>query len=266
MIGIIAGAGSLPIAACHTLKKQQQTFCVISLASHDNGIALQQIAGSKEVIPLAFYKISTILDQLKKLKVTHVLMIGKFDKKQLLQQVKFDWLAVKLLASVMYKTDQDLLQRIVDELSSHGINVLKQHEVLVGLLTKPGILTGHIDNELQQNINFGMQVANDISKLDIGQTVAIKDRMILAVEAIEGTDACIKRSIELGGGKVIICKSAQAAHNPQFDLPTLGSTTLQSLKPGQVQAIAWLASHTLIADRDAFIKAAQDRDITLVAI
>jgi DUF1009 family protein len=266
MIAIIAGTGSLPIAACLALKNKNKPFCVINLFPQENGAALLKAAGKALVIDIAFYKASYILNHLIKQGVTHVLMIGKVNKQDFFKNIKLDWLAVKLLASVMYKNDRDLLQRIVDEFATHGITVLRQHDILPGLLTQPGIITGIVDEAVQHDINLGMLVASNISKLDLGQTVVVKNNMVLAVEAIEGTDACIDRGINLGRGDVIICKSAQAAHNQQFDLPTLGSATLQKIEPGQIRAIAWLASHTLIADYNQFVKSAVKLNITLVAV
>jgi UDP-2,3-diacylglucosamine hydrolase len=266
MIAIIAGTGALPIAACHALALQNKPFCVISLFPQENSVALRQAAGSSAVINCAFYKAGDILNHLTTHGVKQVLMIGKVDKQQFFKGIKFDWLAVKLLASVAYKNDRDILQRLVDAFAEYGITVLRQHDVLPGLLTKPGIITGTVDARLQNDIDMGMRAAQEISKLDLGQTVIVKNSMVLAVEAIEGTDACIRRGIELGNGEVIICKAAQAAHNPQFDLPTLGSATLQGVEPGQVRAIAWLASHTLIADYENFVAIAQEIGITLISI
>lgn len=266
MVGIIAGTGSLPIAACNALRAQDKSFCVISLFPQDNGAALQQAAGCMPLIEQSFYRAGDILSTLQQHGATEVLMIGKVDKQHILKNIKLDWLAIKLLASIAYKNDQQILQRVVDEFAVYGITVLRQHEVLPGLLTKPGVIRGTIDEQLRQEIMFGMNMAQAISKLDLGQTVVVKDKMVLAVEAIEGTDACIQRGITLGINNVIICKGAQAAHNPQFDLPTLGSSTLLSLQPGQVKAIAWLASHTLIADYDFFVTKAHELDIALIAL
>lgn len=266
MVGIIAGTGTLPIAACQRLRAQDKSFCVISLFPEDNGTALHHAAGYAPVIEQKFYRASDILNTLIRLNVTNVLMIGKVDKQLLINNIKLDWLAVKLLASVAYKNDQEILQRIVDEFKKYNITVLHQHEVLPSLLTKPGLITGSMNEQLYAQINFGMQVAQNISKLDIGQTVVVKDNMILAIEAIEGTNSCIKRGIDLGGAGVIVCKAAQISHNTQFDLPTLGSTTLNNIECGQIQAIAWLASHTLIVDYDNFITQAQERNIALIAV
>lgn len=266
MVGIIAGTGTLPVAACQALQAQKKLFCVISLFPQDNASALRHVANGAVIIEQAFYRASDILDSLISLKVTHVLMVGKVDKQIMLRNIKLDWLAVKLLASIAYKTDQQILQRIVDEFAAHGITVLRQHEILPMLMTKPGVITGKIDVTLHNTIQFGMQTAQSISKLDIGQTVVVKNDMILAIEAIEGTDTCIKRGIALGDGNVVVCKAAQAAHNPQFDLPTLGSMTLTGVQKGEICAIAWLASHTLIVDYDSFVTRAQELHITLLAV
>lgn len=266
VVGIIAGTGILPIAACQALRTQKTAFCVINLFPQDNGIALVHAAGQAPVVAQDFYRVSTILDILVQHNVTHVLMIGKVDKQHFFKNIKLDWLAVKLLASVAYKNDQKILQRIVDEFAMHNITVLRQHEVLPALLTKPGIISGQINEATQHDINIGMQLAQTISKLDLGQTVVVKNSMILAVEAIEGTDACIRRGIALGHGGVVICKAAQSAHNPQFDLPTLGSATLQNIKPGDIRAIAWLSQYTLIADYSEFIAAAEALRCALVAV
>jgi DUF1009 family protein len=267
MIAIIAGTGTLPVAACQALSLQRKKFCVISLFPQENGTALRNAAGSETaIVDIAFYKASSILNHLLDHGVTQVLMIGKVDKQHLFKNAKLDWLAVKLLSQVLYKSDRDILQRIVDELNKHGITVLRQHDVLPNCLTKPGIVAGSVDAQLDAEVQFGMRTAMQIAQLGIGQTVIVKEGAVIAVEGVEGTDACIARGVELGNGNVIICKAAYAAHNPQFDLPTLGSATLATLPPGAVLAIAWQASHTLIVDYPAFVAAATALDITLVAV
>ena len=102
--------------------------------------------------------------------------------------------------------------------------------------------------------------------LDIGQTVVIKKGMILAVEAIEGTSACIQRGVSLGKNKgVIVCKAAKKSQNKKYDLPVLGAATLENIKKGEIAAIAWQANQTLIVDKELFIKRAKDLGITLIS-
>lgn len=266
MVGIIAGSGSLPIAVCHELHKQHRQFCVVNLFPELDDTALRTAAKTMPVIGLSAYKVADILALLKAQRVNEVIMIGKVDKKLLLKNIRLDWLALKLLASVPYKKDQAILQKIVDELGHHGITVLRQHDILIGKLIPPGVLCGTLTDELKQQLSFGMELAQNIAKLDIGQTVVIKDNMVISVEAIEGTDTCIRRGIDLAGGGVIVCKTAQAFHNPQFDLPTLGSSSLLGIQPGDIKAICWLASHTLIADLEQFVTEAEKLNVTLVAL
>jgi DUF1009 family protein len=112
---------------------------------------------------------------------------------------------------------------------------------------------------------MGINTAIQLSRLDIGQTVVVKDQMIIAIEAIEGTDQCIKRGIELGKSGVVICKAAHQNQNHKYDLPTLGPGSLENISKGDVAVIAWLHDKTLIAQQQEFIQKAQALGITLVS-
>lgn len=267
MIGIIAGTGSLPVEACKSLIAQNKPFFVIALFPDDNLETLTNLCGKNvPVITSAYYKAGSILQSFQQHQATHAMLIGKVDKRLLLKKIKLDWIAVKFFASLLYKSDARIMQGVVDLLSSYGISVVKQDEILGPLKVAPGVLTGSLTPELQADIELGLHTAQALSQHDIGQTVVVKDKMILAVEAIEGTDLCIKRGIELGQTGVVICKAVHPKQNRQFDLPTLGPATLAPLQPGQVKAIAWLADYTFIAQREEFIKQAHHKNITLVSL
>lgn len=266
MIALIAGTGSLPKEACKSLLAAKKDFLVVTLFPEDNLVMLRNsVPKSTLIIHQPFYKAQTILSTLKQKSVTEVLFIGKVDKQNLLKKFKLDWFAIKLLASLATKSDTSIMNKIAEELKKHDIEVLSQDLILNGLFTKPGILTGKLTPEIKENINFGLELAEQMSTYDIGQTVIVKDKMVLAVEAIEGTNACIKRGISIGKNNVIICKSANKNHNTKFDLPTIGPKTLQGIERGEVSAIAWQASHTFIADKENFIEKAKKLNITLVS-
>ncbi len=266
MIAIIAGIGSLPIEACRQLKSQSRPFFVIVLFPEDNLVDIQQVVPGNDIVAHEFYKASSIRDTLLARKTTKVLFIGKVDKQHLLKHIKFDWLAIKFFASlVTSKSDKAIMERLLEELAGYGIEVIRQDEVLGGLMVLPGVLTGTLTKELKKNIAFGMQTALTISQHAIGQSVIVKDLMVLAIEAIEGTDACIKRGIELGKSGIIVCKAAHARQNRKFDLPTLGPTSLTGIQKGQVAAIAWDSRSTFIADKNLFTEEANALDITLVS-
>ncbi len=279
MIAIIAGTGTLPAQACKSLlNRQEQTraskpsdlfpepFFVIVLFPENNLAELQQIVGDKaEIISQECYKAGQVLNLLKQKATTHLLFIGKVDKSHLLKTFKFDWLAVKLLGSLLYKSDAAVMERLVKELESNGISVLRQDQVLNSLMVKPGILTGKLTDSLATDVKMGIETAIKLSHFDIGQTVVVKNQMIVAVEAIEGTDQCISRGISLGNGGVVVCKAAHQNQNHKFDLPTLGPGSLSGISKGDVAVIAWLHDKTFIAQQEEFIKKANALGIALVS-
>lgn len=267
MISVIAGSGSLPVEASLYLLQQNKPFFVVCLFPEDNYAAIEETTkGSIEMVTQSAYSPSAILALLKKKKTKEVLLIGKVDKRALLKKVRLDWLGLKLLASVLYKSDTKIMERILAEFSTHNIGVLSQDIVLKNLLIEPGTISGTLTDSLKQDIYFGIKLAKEISALEIGQTVIVKNGMPLAIEAIEGTDECIQRGIALGNEKIVICKAAQTLQNKKFDLPTIGPNTLKNIKPGQVAAIAWDARHTLVTEQQTFIRLAQSLGITLVSV
>ncbi|KKQ49326.1 MAG: hypothetical protein US69_C0007G0075 [candidate division TM6 bacterium GW2011_GWF2_38_10] len=266
MIAVIAGTGRLPIHACQNLIHKNEPFFVISLFPQNNEQELRNAVDDKaEVVVLPFFKVQAILDVLKKRHTTKLLFIGKVDKQNLLSNVKLDWLALKLLASILCKSDSAIMEKLISELEKHGISVISQADVLGGLMVEPGVLCGSLNKEIAASIELGITTAIKLSECDIGQTVIVKDKMVLALEAIEGTDACIQRGIALGKNNIVICKAARANQNKKFDLPTLGPSSLESLQKGDVAAIAWLSTHTFIADKELFIQEAKKKNITLVS-
>lgn len=272
MIAIIAGTGSLPVDACKALLnrpeeiQKSEPFFVVALFADDNLQDIQKAVGDHaEIISQECYKAGKVLALLKQKKTTQLLFIGKVDKSHLLKTFKFDWLTIKLLASLLYKSDAAIMERLVKELEVNGISVLRQDQVLGALMVKPGILTGKLNDSLATDVKMGIETAIKLSHFDIGQTIVVKNQMVIAVEAIEGTDQCIKRGIKLGQSDVVVCKAAHQNQNHKYDLPTLGPGSLTGISKGDVAVIAWLHNKTLIAQQEKFIKKASDLGITLVS-
>lgn len=267
MIALIAGTGQLPLRACSTLIEQKKPFVVISLFPEDNADALTAVCeGSAEVMRENYYSPSSIIQDLKARSCSHLFFIGKVDKRNLLKHIGFDRLALNFLAKLAFKGDRDIMQAAMNLFEEMGFSILRQDEVLGGLFVKPGCIAGTVNDEIMQTAQMGIKKAQELSAADIGQSVVIKSGMIIAVEAIEGTDACLKRAIELTGGGVMLCKTAHKNHNTQYDLPTLGPSTLKGLSQGAVSAIVWEARTTLIHDLETFKRDAQALNITLLAL
>ncbi len=266
MIAVIAGTGVLPLEACKSLREANKKFFVITLFPEDNGQCLQDSLGADhDIITQKFYKPSTILQLLKQRHATQVLFIGKVDKQNLYRPVAFDWLALKLLGSLACKSDATIMDLLATELSKHGIGVLRQDEILARSLLPPGIITGTLTSAQHDDCVIGLHAAQILAQNGIGQTVVVKDGTVLAVEALEGTDACIKRALALAGNGLIVCKAAAPDHNTRYDIPTLGPATIASYKMGDISVIAWQATVTLIADKERFISMANELDIALVS-
>lgn len=264
-VAIIAGTGNLPREACSYFINNNIPFFVISLFPEDNGTQLELCASSNNVITKPFYKLGIIFNELKARNASHVLFIGKVDKQHMLRNLRYDWLALKLLAKMAFRTDKQIMETLVNELASHGIETLSQAEILEHLYLPPGFIQGTLTPEIERDIALGMSVANSLSTHEIGQTVVVKEGMVLAVEAIEGTDECIRRGIALGKKGVVICKCAHHNHNSKYDLPTLGPSTIKSINQGEIAAIAWKASHTFIAEQSLFLSECHKKKIILIA-
>ncbi len=267
MVAIIAGTGFLPIEACTSMLIAQKQFFVVSLFPEDNGTLLHDTVKDRaKLISINVYKVSAILDLLKKHHTTELLFIGKVDKQLLLKNAALDWLGIKLLASLIRRSDREIMERLLEFLAEHNIRVLSQAEVLKPLFIPAGVVTGRLTADIKKNIEVGLSYAQAIAQCDIGQTIIMKQEMIIAVEAIEGTDRCIARGIELCRDKIIVCKRARVDQNERFDLPTLGLNSLENIQRGQIEAIAWQSDQTFIVDKDSFIRRAQELNITLVAV
>jgi UDP-2,3-diacylglucosamine hydrolase len=267
MIAVISGTGLMPVQACKILRENNSDFFVISLFPEDNFSEIEKATNeNSEVIAEKFYKPSQILEILKAKKAKKLLFIGKVDKKNLLKKVRFDWLGAKLMASLACNSDQTIMERLVRECEHRGFEVIKQNAILDLLRVEKGIIAGTATPYILENIDFGIKAAKQMSLMDIGQTVVVKDKMILAVEAIEGTDKCIERGIKLGHSGVIVCKAASDQQNKKFDLPTLGPKSIENIQPGQILAIAWDSSTSLIVDQANFKKKAVELEITLLSV
>jgi hypothetical protein len=169
-----------------------------------------------------------------------IVFIGKVPKINLLHQLhKLDWVAVKELSKLPNFNDDTIQTGVGGVMEANGVKVLTQREFLQHLFPEIGVLTERQPSaEEYSDIDFGMSVAREIARLDIGQTVVVKDRMILAVEAIEGTDEAIKRAVKLARGPVVVCKVSKQGQDQRFDTPTVGMSTLQAMIPESNPAVS----------------------------
>lgn len=211
-----------------------------------------------------------LLDTLASRGVKEIVMGGKVTKELLFtkrDEVKPDALGLEILASLDLRNDDAVLLTFTEAFARFGIELRPQAEMVPGLFAQPGPL-GRVrpDQKQSADLCFGWPIAKAMGGLDIGQTVVVEDLAVLAVEAIEGTDAAIRRGGALGRGGASAIKVAKPDQDPRFDLPALGPGTLDAMIEAGVGALAFEASCTIILERPTIIERADDRGIAIFAV
>jgi DUF1009 family protein len=194
-------------------------------------------------------------------------MAGQVKHARIYSALNLDWRAIKLLGSIANKKTDTILGAVADDLAKDGITLLPSHQYLRHLMPEPGIITGpKLSKEEKADIEFGHVIAKQIAGLDIGQTVVVKDRSVLAIESVEGTDECIKRAAAYGGEGVVVVKVAKPKQDWRFDIPVIGPRTVQTLIGSKVRIMAIEAGSTLLIDRDQLLADARGSNVTIVAL
>ena len=173
---------------------------------------------------------------------------------------------MKVFLSLPQRNTQSLIGGVIEELEKEGIEFIDSTVLLGSLLAKSGVLTGREPNrEELKDIEYGHPIAREIARLDLGQTIVIKDQAVVAVEAMEGTDETIRRASQLvGGGRLTVIKVSRPNQDMRFDVPVVGLDTLLVLKECNVSALAIDAEKTLILDREEFIREADRLKMTVI--
>ena len=264
-IGLIAGVGRLPVEFARAARGMGVHVIGIGVLPEVDP-ELAQVAHSYEYINIA--KLDRIFKLLKREKVTEITLLGKINKELVYAHRELpDLRVLKIFSRLKNFSDDTLTLALVDELAAEGISVLDQTELLRPLMPQPGVLSKRppTDAELA-DMRFGLNMAKKIGGLDIGQTVVVKNRAIMAVEAIEGTDACIRRGGQLGRGGVTVAKSAKPQQDMRFDVPGVGPDTIDSMILAGAVALVIEAGRTLVVDREKMLEKADQQAITIVAM
>ena len=225
VLGVLSGIGHLPVEVARSAKSLGYEVIAVGVVPDIDPELAESV---DKYYDINIGKIGKIISTLKKHKVTKVTMIGKVTKEVLYKAgaIVPDLRAIKILASIPDRKDDTIMNAIVKEIESEGIVVMDQTELIKPLLPKPGVLTKRHPTEAElADMEFGFTMAKAIGGLDIGQTVVVKNRAVMAVEAIEGTDACILRGGFLGKGGVIVAKTAKPSQDQRFDIPSLNYNT-----------------------------------------
>ncbi len=262
--GLIAGAGRFPLIFAEEAKAQGLFLVAIAL----KGIASDEINRlASQVHWIEIGEFQKMIDLLKTETVTEVIMAGKIPKTYLFSNISFDERLRNTLKKIENNNDDSILLALVSELNREGITVRDSTLYLKNLLIGSGVITdGDLNENELRDARFGFNIAKQIAGLDIGQTVIVKDRAVLAVEAIEGTDEAIFRGGALGNGGVVVAKVSKPNQDKRFDMPVIGINTINVMAKAGAKTLVVDAGKTIFLDKQKVISHAQASGIKIVAL
>ena len=266
-IGLIAGNGSFPFLILRAARQLGHDVVTVAI----EGEAFPELeALSRELGHPAFTwnplgQLGTCIKLLKGAGVSRAIMAGQVKHVKLFGGVMPDLTLLSVLTKLKSKNTDALIAAIADVLQGHDITLMDSTELLADLLAKPGVLTATGPTPaMQADFDFGCQVADTVAGLDIGQTIVVKDKAVVAVEAMEGTDLTIERAGRLAGAGARVVKVAKPSQDMRFDVPVVGVATIAQMVAAGADAITVDAGKTLMIDGQAVIDAANAAGIVIV--
>ncbi len=265
IFGIIAGKGDLPLVLVKNIRSTQGSKCVaIVFEKQSLDLLKNDVENIKQI---AVGQIGKAIKFMKTESVTEILFVGKVEKRAIFENPKFDLTALRILKNLSLKNDDALMSAIAGEFESNGFTVHDQAEFLSSMMPPANVFTKkQPDKSALVDIDLGMNMAREMGRLDIGQSVLVKDGAIIAVEAIEGTDEAIDRAASLSNGGFTLCKCAKPLQDGRFDRPTIGMTTVEKVIDGGGVVIAIEADRTLVVDLEKIIKTCDKAGIVFTAV
>ena len=262
--GLIAGDGMLPVHLAKNAKENGFEVVAIALSADNRNELKKYCSKVYDLAPGELLKIKQVLETEG---IKQLTFIGKVSKSLVVKRPRFDSLAVEFLKQATRLNDDAIMLFLVAELAKLGITVLDQTIFIKNLMVPRGVLGKVQPTEAQlSDVEYGYKIAKEMGQLDIGQSVVIKDRMIMAIEAIEGTDKCIKRGCQLGKKDAVIVKVAKPMQDKRFDIPAFGLRTLKNIKKYKGKLIAVEANETILVDYKKTIEFADKNNIVVMAV
>jgi DUF1009 family protein len=261
--GMIAGNGRFPLLALETARRLGDEVVVIGI-KEEASPEIEKLAAHCYWISLG--QLSRLIEILKEEKLNEVMMAGQVKHVSIFSTIQPDLRLFKLLAALKGKNTDALIGAVAKVLADEGIRLTDSTLLLKPLLAGVGVLTKRKPSgDEEKDIAYGRRIANTLADHDVGQSVAICDRACVAVEAMEGTDAMLRRSASLVNGKPLrLVKVSRRRGHLLFDVPVAGSATIEVMKETGTTALAVDAGRTLLLDRDEMLQAANAGGITII--
>lgn len=262
-LGMIAGAGDIPLLIARQARRDDRPLPTIALSPQ---IAADLAPHCPILSQHGPGQLSKIIRTLQHHDVRQVVMVGKMEKRFLFQTPRLDLRALRRLGRLPDYRDVTMMQAVADEFAREGLQVVEQTRLLGHLLTPEGVFGRHQpDSRAWEDIGYGFAQAKQLASMDIGQTVVVRRRTILAVEALEGTDAVIRRGCAYGRGAVVV-KVNRRQQDMRFDIPVVGPHTLAAAVEGRAGVLAVEAGTTVMLHLPELIATADAHRLALVGL
>jgi UDP-2,3-diacylglucosamine hydrolase len=262
--GLIAGNGDFPFLVLEGARSRGIEMAVIAIREEASPALERQ---AKRLHWISLGELSRGIELLHREGVKRAVMAGQVKHSKIFSSIRPDWRLAKLLLSLPAKNTDSLIGAIARVLEEEGIELVDSTKFLGPLLPQEGILTQRSPDQTESaDIAYGRNVARQIAALDLGQTVVVRDRACVAIEAMEGTDETIERAARITGGqRLVVVKVSKPRQDMRFDVPVVGVKTIEVMSRSNATALAIDAGRTLLFERDRLIDRADQAGIAIEA-
>jgi len=263
-IGVIAGNGRFPIIFADNARKMGlQVYAV----AHEGETEPELEQHVDRIHWIKIGQLNKLINAFKADGVRNVVMLGGIKKTHVYSHARPDFRVLALATKLALWKDDDILRALAAELEKDGITICESTFGLEGILVEEGTLTSRQPTKKEWvDIRYGWDVAKETGRLDIGQCVVIKDRVVVAVEAVEGTDEAIKRGGELAKDGAVVVKRSKPQQDLRFDLPAVGPRTIEVMQSVKASVLAVEAGRCVMLDREVLLRTAEEAGITVVGL
>lgn len=266
-LGLLAGQGRFPQEVVRAARSRDERVVVVGLRDMADP-AIEAEADAFTWIHLG--ELQKLVDAFRSGGVKRAVWAGKIPKTLLYDPavLRLDARAIALLQQLGDRRDDSIQRAVADELEAEGVALVEQREAAPALFAGEGALGKFVPTETQwRDVAFGWTVARALGAHDIGQSVVVRDRAVVAVEAMEGTDAALARAGSLApGGGLVLVKVTKPGQDPRFDMPAVGLGTLRAMAAAGVSVLAFEADRSVVLDREAVVETADRGEIAVIGV
>jgi DUF1009 family protein len=260
--GLIAGNGQFPFLVVEGARRSGASLAVVAI-KEETDKRIDDVAD--DVAWVGIGQLGKMISHFKRQGVGKAIMAGQVKHVQIFSGALPDVRMFKMLWNLPKRNTDALIGGVASELAKEGIELIDSTFFVKDQLAAEGVLTKRKPNEIEHaNIEYGLHIAGEIARLDLGQTIVVRAAACVAIEAMEGTDATIRRAGELANGKLTVVKVAKPSQDMRFDVPVVGVPTVQALIDAGATCLSVTAGKTLIFDREEMLELANKHKIAVV--